>query len=119
MKKFLKYSAFIAVSFAIAAPALAATLVLPTPPPTGNNQAVTGTSIVNIITTLVNYLITVSTVVAVGMFIWGALKYAVLTKPDEGKLIMQNAAWALLAILGVGLLINTIAGLLSRGLQLG
>ena len=121
MKQILKYSTIAATVFA-ATPALAATLKLPTPPPTGTNQVVTASGVVDIITTAVNYLITLSTVLAVAMFIWGAVKYTGVLGgdgPKEGAPIMKNAAWALLAILGVGLLINSIAALLSRGLNLG
>ncbi len=116
MKQVLKYSTAIALSFAIAAPALAG-LVLPTPPPTGSGQALTGSGVVNIITTAVNYLITISTVLAVAMFIYGGIKYAM--GDPKAKDILKNAAIGLLAILGVGLLINTIAGLINRGLNLG
>jgi len=121
MKKIITYSTIAAIMFAVAVPALAAPLRLPTPPPTGSNQVVTGSSIVDIITTGVNYLITISTVFAVAMFIWGAVKYTGILggKPEEATPIMKQSAWALLAILGVGLLINSIAALLSRGLQLG
>lgn len=118
MKGIHKYLAVIAVSFMNAAPALAAGLVLPTPPPTNTNAALTGSSVVSIITQGVNYLITVSVVLAVAAFIYGGIVYAV-KDPKQGKEILKNAAIGLLAILGVGLLINTIAGLIQRGFGLG
>lgn len=117
MKQILKYSSAIALSFAIAAPALAG-LVLPTPPPTGSGPGLTGSGVVNIITTAVNYLITISVVLAVAAFIYGGVLYAT-GNAEKGKEFLKNAAIGLLAILGVGLLINTIAGLVSRGLNLG
>lgn len=117
MKKSLALSSLVALSFVIALPALAATLQLPTPPPTGAAQGLTGSGIVNIITTGVNYLITISTVIAVGMFIYGGIKYATGSKDASG--ILKNAAIGLAAILGVGLVINTIAGFIGRGLNLG
>lgn len=116
MKNFLKYATTATVILAVAAPALAG-LVLPTPPPTGSGQSLTGSGIVNIITTIVNYVITVAVVIAVGMFVYGGIKYAMGDAKATG--ILKNAAIGLLAILGVGLLINTIAGLINRGLQVG
>ena len=119
MKQLLKYSSIIALSFAIAAPALGVDIILPSAPPTDGSPGLTGSGVVDIITTGVNYLITVSVVLAIAFFIWGAIKYAGLGKPEDGTKMMTQAAWALLAILGIGLLINTISGLLSRGLNLG
>ncbi len=118
MKQFLKYSSIVAISFAIAAPALAATLVLPTPPPTGTSQSLTASGLLNIITQGVNYLISLATIIAVAMFIYGGFKYAT-GDAKGGTETLKNAAIGLLAILGVGLLINTIAALINRGLQLG
>jgi hypothetical protein len=120
MKKFLTFSSVVTMSVIVAAPvvALAAGLVLPTPPPTGSAPGLTGSGIVNIITTAVNYLITIAVVVAVAMFIYGGVQFA-MGGAEKGKGILTNAAIGLLAILGVGLLINTIAGLVSRGLNLG
>jgi len=118
MKQILKYSSAIALSFVSAAPALAAGLILPTPPPGGSAQGLTGSGVVNIITTAVNYLITISVVLAVAAFIYGGVLYAT-GNAEKGKEFLKNAAIGLLAILGVGLLINTIAGLVSRGLNLG
>ncbi len=119
MKNIKQYISVLGTSFAATATAHAAQLRLPTPPPTGTGEVVTASSIVEIITTGVNYLIGISTVIAVGVFVYGAILYTVSAKPDEGKAKMQNAAWGLLAILGVGLGINTIAGLVQRGFGLG
>jgi len=116
MKRILKYAAVTTALFALAAPALAATLVLPSAPPS-SAPAITGRNIVDIITTGVNYLLVVSVVLAVGAFVFGGVKYAMGdTKATE---ILKRAAWGLLAILGVGLVVNTIAGWLNRGLNLG
>ncbi len=102
---------------AIAAPALAA-IVLPTAP-TGGGTALTGSGIVNTITQIFNYLVTISTIIAIGMFIWGGIQYAVMSKTDAGKTTMKNAAIGIAAILGVGLVVNTIARLVNSGLNIG
>jgi len=117
MKQYLKYAAVMGAMLAVATPVFAAGLVLPTPPSTGTGQALTGSSIVNIITTGVNYFITIATVLAIAWFIYGGVKYAM--GDAKATATMRQAAIGLLAILGVGLLINTIAGLLNRGLNLG
>lgn len=117
MKKFLTYSAVIMLSLAAVTPALGATLILPTPP-TGGGPGVTGSGIVASITTVVNYLLIIATIVAVAYFVWGGVVFA--TKgPAEGKLILRNAAVGLLAILGVGLVVNTISAFIGRGLNVG
>jgi len=117
MKKFLTYSTVIMLSLAVVTPALGVNLVLPTPPAAGG-PVVTGSSIVGSITTVVNYLIVIATIVAVAYFVWGGVQFA-MNKPDEGKKILKNAAIGLLAILGVGLVINTISAFIGRGLNVG
>jgi hypothetical protein len=117
MKQIIKYSTVILMGLAIAAPALAA-IVLPTAPG-GGGPVVTGSSIVQTITQIFNYLVTISSIIAIGMFIWGGVQYAVLSKTDTGKATMKNAAFGIAAILGVGLVVNTIAGLINRGLNVG
>lgn len=124
MKKFLTYTFVISAMMAITLPVFAEPyyqpqLDLPKPPTTGTTQALTGSGIVNIITQGVNYFIALSVVVAIAFFIWGAVQYVGIGKPEEGTAKMKQAALGLLAILGVGLLINTIAGLINRGLNLG
>ncbi len=117
MKKFLTYSAVIMLSLAAVSPALGVGLILPTPPPSGG-PVLTGSGIVASITTIVNYLIVIATIVAVAFFIWGGVVFA--TKgPAEGKLILRNAAVGLLAILAVGLVVNTISAFIGRGLNVG
>jgi hypothetical protein len=116
MKHILTYTTVVLMGLAIAGPALA--LVLPTAP-VGGGQALTGSGIVSIITQIFNYLVTISTIVAIAMFIWGGIMYAVKGDTAGGKKTMLNAAIGLLAILGVGLVVNSIAALVNRGLNLG
>ena len=119
MKQILKYSAVsIGLSLALAVPALAATLQLPSPPPGSNpSQGITGQKVVDIITQGVNYLVAISTTLAIAYFIYGGIKYAM--GDPKAKDILKNAAIGLLAILGVGLVVNTVAGLIARGGALG
>lgn len=116
MKQFLKYSTVVMLGLAIAGPALAA-IVLPTPPTTGTGGVITGSSIMSTITQIFNYLVALSTVIAIAYFIVGGIQYA-MGKPDAKK-TMLNAAIGLAAILGVGLVVNSIAALVNRGLNIG
>ncbi len=75
MKHILKYSTVIITGLAIAGPAMAA-IVLPTVP-VGGGQALTGSGVVAIITQVFNYLVTISTIIVIGMFIYGGIQYAV------------------------------------------
>ena len=117
MKKFLTYSAVIMLSLAAVSPALGVGLVLPTPP-AGGGPAVTGSGLVASITTIVNYLIVIATILAVAAFIYGGIMFAV-KGPEKGKPILIQAAWGLAFILGVGLVINTISAFIGRGLNVG
>ncbi len=116
MKHILIYSTVIMLGLALASPALAA-IVLPTVPGTGG-QALTGSGVVNVITQVFNWLVTISTIVAIGFFIYGGIRYA-MGGAEAGKDILKNSAIGLAFILGVGLVVNTIAGLINRGLNLG
>jgi hypothetical protein len=117
MKKFLTFSAVVMLSLAFVSPALGATLILPTPP-TGGGPGVTGSGIVASITTIVNYLLIIATIVAVAYFVYGGVRYA-MGGPAVGGPILKNAAVGLLAILGVGLVVNTISAFIGRGLNVG
>jgi hypothetical protein len=105
------------LSLVAVSPALAVGLVLPTPPTTGG-PVLTGSGIMDSITTVVNYFIVLATIAAVAYFIWGGVQTA-MNGWDKGKEIMKNAAIGLLAILGVGLVVNTISAFIGRGLNVG
>jgi protein-S-isoprenylcysteine O-methyltransferase Ste14 len=94
-----------ALLFPVAALALSG-LTGPTPPITGG--AVTKTSLQNLIESIVQFLITISVVVAVGYIIWGGLQF-VRGKPDEGKETLKNGIYGVAIILGVGLILSTIS----------
>ena len=116
MKRFLTYASVITVGMAVALPAFAA-LQLPTPPPTGTNQVLTGSGIMNIITTIVNYLLTLSVIVVVAIIVWSGVRYA-MGNADAKKTLL-NAVIGLAIILGVGLIVNSVAALIGRGLNIG
>ena len=105
------------LSLAAVTPALGVGLVLPTPP-TGGGTGLTGSGIVASITTIVNYLIILATIIAVAYLVWGGIQIA-MNGWDKGKETLKQAVIGLAVILGVGLIINTISGFIGRGLNVG
>jgi hypothetical protein len=87
--------------------------------PIGSNQVLTGSSIVNLIQQLVQILLTVSIVIGVGYFIWGAIQYIGLGDEEEGKKKMKNSVIGIGLIMALGLILNSLAAWIGRGLQLG
>ena len=87
--------------------------------PIGSNQVLTGSSIVNLIQQLVQILLTVSIVIGVGYFIWGAIQYIGLGDEEEGKKKMKNSVIGTGLIMALGLILNSLAAWIGRGLQLG
>jgi len=118
MKQIAKYTAIISVVGAVLAPSLAFA-VLPTPTVPVGGQGLTGTGIINIINTIVQDLMLVSVVIGVGFFVYGAIQYFGLGKEEDGKALMKRAVIGIALILAIGLILNTIAGLINRGLNIG
>lgn len=87
--------------------------------PIGSNQVLTGSSIVTLIQQLVQILLTVSIVIGVGYFIWGAIQYIGLGDEEEGKKKMKNSVIGIALIMALGLILNSVAAWIGRGLQLG
>lgn len=87
--------------------------------PISSNQVITGSSIVNLIQQLVQILLTVSIVIGVGYFIWGAIQYIGLGDEEEGKKKMKNSVIGIGLIMALGLILNSLAAWIGRGLQLG
>lgn len=100
------------------APSLAAAYI-PTPTVPVGGQTLTGSSIVRIINDVVQILMSVSVVIGVGYFVYGAIQYFALAKTDDGKAKMKNAVIGIALILAIGLILNTISGLIARGLNVG
>ncbi len=118
MKKTFIYIARAAAIGAVLVPVVALAALQPTVPTGIGGQTVTGSSVVALINQIVNYIVVVSVVIAVGFFIYGAIRYA-MGNAEVGTSTMKNAAIGLAFMLGVGLIVNTIAGFINRGLNLG
>lgn len=114
MQKLTKYAVAVTALAVVLAPSLALALTQPTVPIGNPGQQVTGSSLQRLIESVVQFLITVSVVVAVGFIIWGGLQF-VRGKPDEGKKILLNGVIGVAIILGVGLILQTVSGFINRG----
>lgn len=112
MQKLVKYSAVIATVAAVLVPTMAFALVQPTVPIGNPGQAVTGSTISNLINTVVQYLLTISTVIAVGFIVYGGLLYMGV-RGDDGKKnagpVLKNAIFGIAIVFAVGLILNTVA----------
>ncbi|MCC6934537.1 MAG: hypothetical protein IT406_02525 [Candidatus Yanofskybacteria bacterium] len=119
-----KYGAAAALFALMVAPTVALAITQPTIPPGVSGQTIKGSDVVRIINDVVQTLITISVVVAIGYFILGAINYATGQKflagdKGDGKSMMKNAVWGIALMLAIGLIINTVAGFINRGLNLG
>ena len=111
----------ILVSLAIAAVltpmlVLAATLPTPTPPTVGT--AVTLNEIEALIRRIAQFLIIVSVIVAVIFIIWGGVMYMAARGNEEqatkAKTTIFNGIIGAAVVLGVGVILQTLAGLITR-----
>jgi hypothetical protein len=118
-RNIIKYAATGAALASLLVPVAVLAITQPTVPPGIGGQQVTGSSAVRIINDVVQIIVTVSVVIAIGFFIWGAIQYVGLGKPEDGKATMKKAALGLALMLAVGLIVNTIAGFINRGLNVG
>ena len=95
---------------------LAATLPVPTPPTTG--QAVTLIEMENLIKRIAQFLIIVSVIIAVIFIIWGGVLYMASRGDEEaakkGKDTIWNGVIGAAVVLGVGVILQTLAGLITR-----
>jgi hypothetical protein len=92
---------------ALLMPVAAMGIVLDPPEPPLEGDAVTATTLETLIGDIVQFLITISVVVAVGFIVWGGIQY-VRGKPEDGKTILKNGVIGVAIILGVGLILSTI-----------
>ena len=93
-----------------------ATLSTPTPPTTG--QAVTLNEIEDLITRIAQFLIVVSIIIAVIFIIWGGIMYMAARGDEDrvskAKATIFNGIIGAAVVLGVGVILQTLAGLITR-----
>lgn len=94
------------------------------PPGIIGNPATTGagglsfSEILDIITTVANYLLVVGMIIAVIMIVWGGIRYTTAggdsKKADAARDIIKNGIIGAIVVLGVGVILNTAAALVNR-----
>ena len=81
-------------------------------------QPITLTEVDNIIEMLADFLIVASVLLAVIFIIWGGIAYmsagADTTKVTEAQMRIKNGVIGAAVVLGVGVIMQTIAGIVSR-----
>lgn len=90
---------------------------LPTNPVDNGSTYIDGNRVMNIIESALNWAVTLGMIIAVAYFVWGAFNW-VRGGAKAGKDIMLNAAIGIAFMLAVGLIVNSIAAWVNRGLTL-
>lgn len=109
------------VSLAVAAvlmPVLVLAGTLPTPTPPTVGQAITLNEIEALIRRIAQFLIIVSVIIAVIFIIWGGVMYMAARGNEEqataAKTTIFNGVIGAAVVLGVGVILQTLAGLITR-----
>jgi len=114
--KFTKVAYIGMIVVAMALPVFA--LALGTPSPNIPGNPFTLVEIENIIKTIANFLIIVSVIIAVIMIIWGGILYMWARGDDErvktARKTIFNGIIGAAVVLAVGVILQTIAGLVTR-----
>jgi len=113
-KKIIIHSAVATALALILAPSLALALTNPTLPPGIGGQAVTAGTIERLINSVVNFLITISVVLAVGVIVYGGIE-TMRGGWDKGKTIITRGVIGVAIVLGVGLILSTVARFVNTG----
>lgn len=106
---------------AVLLPVLALAVVLPTPTPPisgGPEGAVDLSEIQSLIERVANFLIIISVIIAVIFIIWGGMMYMAARGNEEqagkAKTTIFNGIIGALVVLGVGVILQTLAGVITR-----
>lgn len=118
MSKKLARTTLIALTvMAVLTPVLAlAALPTPTPPVTGTG--ITLVEIEALLNRIAKFLIVVSIIIAVIFIVWGGILY-MAARGDEGKVetaksTIYNGIIGAAVVLGVGVILQTLAGVITR-----
>src|SRR3989344_5668396 len=81
-------------------------------------QPITFDTLDSIIDQVARFLIVTSTILAVIYIVWGGITYMAAgsntTKVDEARTRIKNGIIGAAVVLGVGVIINTVAGIVTR-----
>ena len=116
MSKISKTTLVVLAVAAVLTPVLAFALTAPTPPVTGT--AFTLVEIQALITKIAQFLIVISVIIAVIFIIWGGIMYMAArgddTKVEDAKKTIYRGIIGAAVVLGVGVILQTVAGLVTR-----
>lgn len=117
MKKMRTIGKWVIPATAVLLP-FVALAALSNPSPTLTGQAITLNEIENLISGLARFLIVISVVVAVIFIIYGGIRWIMARDNDEAagkaKTMILNGIIGALVILGVGVILQTLAGIVAR-----
>lgn len=103
---------------AVLMPVLVLAVTLPTPTPPTSGEAVTLDEIESLIRRIAQFLIIVSVIVAVIFIIWGGVMYMAARGDEDrvktAKSTIYNGIIGAAVVLGVGVILQTLAGLITR-----
>lgn len=85
-----------------------------TPTYTGGGQAITLVEIEQLIQRIAGFLIVIGVVIAVIFIIWGGITYMAASDTAKAKTRIFNGIIGAAVVLGVGVILQTIAGLVAR-----
>ena len=118
MDKFKKIGKFVVPAAMLLLPLMSLAVTVIPPDVTTTGAPITLTEIENIVARVANFLIVVSVIIAVIFIIWGGIKYMTSRgdskKADEAKSVIINGIIGAAVVLGVGVILNTVKGLLAR-----
>lgn len=83
------------------------------PPPTAGAGAITLIEVEQLIQRIAGFLIVVGVIIAVIFIIWGGIVY-MAGNAEKGKEKLKNGIIGAAVVLGVGVILQTIAGLVAR-----
>ena len=115
-KKLIRTVLFGLTAIAVLMPMMAFALPTPTPPVTGN--ALTLVNIQALIERIAQFLIIVSMIIAIIFIIWGGILYMAArgddAKAETAKTTIYNGVIGAAVVLGVGVILQTLAGIITR-----
>ncbi|OGN02621.1 MAG: hypothetical protein A2655_02770 [Candidatus Yanofskybacteria bacterium RIFCSPHIGHO2_01_FULL_43_42] len=119
MKKNISRTTLVALAIiAVLMPVLVLAGTLPTPTPPTTGSAITLLEIEELIRRIAQFLIIVSVILAVIFIIWGGVMYMAARGDDEKVKSAQSTIWngviGAAVVLGVGVILQTLAGLITR-----
>lgn len=118
MNKTSKTTLAVLAVVAVLMPVLVLAAVLPVPQPPTAGQAITLVEIEALIKRIAQFLIIISVIIAVIFIIWGGVMYMAARDNEDqatkAKTTIFNGVIGAAVVLGVGVILQTLAGLITR-----